>query len=130
MKPNKREFLMKVVDDPECCVFSDVRTLTEGMSDCDRHQRKCKVRDFDMWVCGFSCTSVSKQNVKISRVDKASLLSRKDGTSATAQTFYACLAMCSKHKPSIVCLENVDSLKDENQASSEMSNLDVVPDVR
>ena len=34
--------------------------------------------------------------------------------------------MCAKHKPAIVTLENVDSLKDESASSSGQSNLDVV----
>ena len=126
IKANKRRFIKNVITDPDCCIFSDVRLLTEGMCDCDRHGRKRKVQDFDVWVSGFSCTSVSKQNMKVSRSDKAALLSKKDSCSTTVQTFYACLAMCAKHKPAIVTLENVDSLKDESASSSGQSNLDVV----
>lgn len=128
LKPMKREFLANVLiaTASDCCIFADVRGLVEGRCDCDRHGRMCVVKDFDIWISGFSCTSVSKQNMKISRRDQSALLGKRESTAATVQTFYGTLDMCTKYKPPFVFLENVDALKDEGPG--EQSNADTIID--
>lgn len=127
--PKKQAFLMAqdlVTENPDCCLYDDVTTLSAGSAVCVRHHGeggKCAVKRCHSFGSGFSCTTISRYNPDPDSAADArgSLMS---GGNATADTWQGSLDYMEMRRPWMAAFENVDALDDKPDGlSMEDSNL-------
>ena len=123
IKEEKQKWLDAVYDDePDVCCFTDIMNLDKVDSDCSRHKNKCRVLDVFGYLCGFSCTAVSKMNKNASSFS----MSKEN---ATSSTFNGARHYVRTHKPFVFVFENVDALneggesKDQEKHSVQVQNV-------
>ena len=120
--PAKQEWIKAVTYQSETtCVFEDCTHLSRPAAKCVKHNRLCKVSPCHVFIAGFSCKDLSRQNVD--RAHNTSILGEQSSRGATATTFNAMLGYCDVCFPEILVLENVDALGDDDKPGG---NLDIL----
>jgi hypothetical protein len=110
--PKKREWILQLPN-LDCCLFGDIVDLVErdGFGHCYRHNRFCRVPEYDVHVAGFSCKGWSPQNCK--EKDPRTLLSNPSSTSTTYSSFWGNIALIEMRRPWMVVFENLDVMDNE-----------------
>ena len=105
------------------CIFADIQTLGQHEAHCVVHNRKCRVPEVDIFICGVSCKDVSRQNPNRSQTKL--VMAEKESRGGTSQTWHGFVAFVSTCQPGIVVFENVDGV-DDNVGAAAQSNMDLV----
>ena len=94
------------------CLFADCGELGRGVSVCYVHDRHCPIVHVNIFVAGFSCKTVSRQNSQRVAQGASTTLS-EGGNTSTSLSYQGIMAYIRRYRPDFVFLENVDSLNDD-----------------
>lgn len=124
----KRTFLKTIMERKLCkdlaceempCLFEDVMELNTGRATCAMHPGGlCNVkRRSDVFVCGFSCKTLSSLNSSFKGPTRDCVLSAQLGSSGS--TFKGLTDHASEARPRIIILENVLEMTKEGSPNVE-----------
>lgn len=107
--PRKRDWI-QTTNPALPALYSDIRQMGEYHRVNLVTNRLDHVDSAMIWVVGFSCTSISNEN-NASSLFKSCI---NDFTGATGETFKGVLMYVTKHRPSMVLMENVPTIMGTN----------------
>lgn len=116
----KRDFIHNVLGNKtgkSACIFTELAELGLGSGQCSVHQESCCVkRRSHVFVCGFSCKTLSKlYNGDVD--DRSAILQNSTGT--TGSTCHSALKHIKRARPGVIILENLDELAQEGSPNAE-----------
>ena len=99
----------------DTCCFKNIACLHQGQAECARHNKLCRVRHVDVFVCSTSCKDFSKANPHRQ--------TRAPPGGESARTLPGMNAFLGSHRPPMFLFENVNSMDDA--ASGQESDMDI-----